>query len=182
MTGHTYGLVSGDGFDHTTALQSAAATGITATLAVGLALGLATTSADRLRIGQDPARIIHDDLRVGLTCGIVMGVVFGLGVSFTQGATAGIAFGTSVALMLAALGPLTGGRAAGRFATATFLFARSGIFPARPAVFLEWARGTGLLRVTGVAYQYRHESYRRWLVRGGSSASSYAASTASSAE
>jgi hypothetical protein len=33
----------------------------------------------------------------------------------------------------------------------------------RPAQFLEWARNTGLLRVTGIAYQCRHDSYQQWL-------------------
>jgi hypothetical protein len=31
---------------------------------------------------------------------------------------------------------------------------------------LEWARNAGLLRVTGIAYQFRHDTYQQWLVAG----------------
>jgi hypothetical protein len=36
----------------------------------------------------------------------------------------------------------------------------------RPLQFLEWARNAGLLRVTGIAYQSRHDSYQQWLAAG----------------
>ena len=36
----------------------------------------------------------------------------------------------------------------------------------RPAQFLEWGRNAGLLRVTGIAYQCRHDSYQQWLAAG----------------
>jgi hypothetical protein len=33
----------------------------------------------------------------------------------------------------------------------------------RPAAFLDWARQSGLLRVNGTAYQFRHETYQQWI-------------------
>ena len=71
------------------------------------------------------------------------------------GLTAGLVFGLAVGLVYAL--------AAGRYATASLLFAFTEIFPPRPAQFLEWARNAGLLRVTGIAYQCRHDSYQQWL-------------------
>ena len=59
---------------------------------------------------------------------------------------------------------LTAGLAAGRYATACLVFVLTGIFAPRPAAFFEWAHNAGLLRVTGIAYQYRHDSYQQWLL------------------
>ena len=50
--------------------------------------------------------------------------------------------------------------------TAALLFGITDIFAPRPAQFLEWARNTGLFRVTGIAYQCRHDSYQQWLAAG----------------
>lgn len=47
------------------------------------------------------------------------------------------------------------------------LRAMSGVFAARPAVFLD-SRRAGLLRVTGIGCQFRHDTYRHWLVAGAS--------------
>jgi hypothetical protein len=85
-------------------------------------------SVDRLALGQDAKRVIHDELAGVLTVGLLVGLAAGL--------------------------------AAGRYATASLIFVLSGRFPLRPAQFLEWARNTGLLRVTGIAYQCRHDSYQ----------------------
>jgi MFS family permease len=51
----------------------------------------------------------------------------------------------------------------GLHATASMLFGFTRVFPRRPARFLEWARHAGLLRVTGIAYQFRHDTYQQWL-------------------
>jgi hypothetical protein len=39
----------------------------------------------------------------------------------------------------------------------------TGLFATRPARFLDWGTKTGLLRITGTAFQFRHETYRQWL-------------------
>ncbi|NNH71010.1 NACHT domain-containing protein [Nocardia uniformis] len=54
-------------------------------------------------------------------------------------------------------------RAAVRYACARIFFVFTPRFPARPIQFLEWARSTGLLRVTGAAYQFRHQTFGDWL-------------------
>ena len=41
------------------------------------------------------------------------------------------------------------------------VFSRSSkYFAPKPAEFLDWARATGLLRVTGAAYLFRHQRFR----------------------
>ncbi|WP_157107191.1 hypothetical protein [Nocardia grenadensis] len=39
-------------------------------------------------------------------------------------------------------------------------------FPKKPGLFLDWARRNGLLRVNGIAYQFRHETYQQWIHAG----------------
>jgi hypothetical protein len=77
----------------------------------------------------------------------------------------GLALGLLLALLFASLSAV----ASGRYAIASLLFGFTGRFPRRPAVFLEWARNAGLLRVTGIAYQFRHDTYQQWLTEGGGS-------------
>jgi hypothetical protein len=65
------------------------------------------------------------------------------------------ALGLLLALLFASLSAV----ASGRYAIASLLFGFTRVFPRRPAQFLEWARTAGLLRVTGIAYQFRHDTY-----------------------
>ena len=133
---------------------------------------------DRLALGQDARRVIHDDLVGGLLAalgaGLALGLVAGLFMrvprirsdplgrpesmsELTFALMVGLAVGlaTMVGLWLSS--------SWGRYATASLLFAFTEIFPRRPVRFLEWARDSGLLRVTGIAYQFRHDTYQQWL-------------------
>ena len=179
-------------------------------LGSGFISGLGTTSEERLTVGQDAGRVIHDDLMTGVMVGFVwlavclsIGPLLGVarwlqiaskpmlvvapepngnGSYYTANALElsplaavkewpawvlpGLVLGLSAGLVLAILiAPLAAG-ASGRYAVASLLFGFTGIFPRRPARFLEWARDSGLLRVTGVAYQFRHDTYQQWLAAG----------------
>jgi hypothetical protein len=52
-----------------------------------------------------------------------------------------------------------------RFLFASILLSQRKKFPLRPTPFLRWAHSAGLLRVTGGAYQFRHDTYRAWLTQ-----------------
>jgi hypothetical protein len=158
-------------------------------LGFGLGSGLRATPEERLALGQDAKRIIHDDLVSGLMIGLVwLAICLTIGpplafvialeshphcgveemldewqVWLPNGLLGGLLFGMMLAVLFASLSAV----ASGRNAIASLLFGLSGIFPRRPARFLEWARNTGLLRVTGIAYQFRHDSYQQWLAGGG---------------
>ena len=174
-------------------------------LLFGLVSGLGTTPEERLALGQNAERIIHDDLESLLIAGIVwlagwftiypvVGLPVGLAIAYYEGRTSdpsaaaalkdwpsfaaaalqdwpyllldvlgrGLVYGLFLAVVAALLSSVT----SGRYATASLLFGFTGIFPRRPARFLQWARNSGLLRVTGVAYQFRHDSYQQWLAAG----------------
>ena len=146
--------------------------------AISLQFGFRTTTEDRLAIGQDAGRIIHDDLMSGLIVALIW-----LGVLLTIPAptlllhrhsvnapqewrsmlVAALLMGFLMAVSSASQSAVT----SGRYATASLLFGLTGRFPRRPARFLEWARNSGLLRVTGVTYQFRHDTYQQWLAAGG---------------
>ncbi|NJQ01293.1 NACHT domain-containing protein [Streptomyces zingiberis] len=54
-----------------------------------------------------------------------------------------------------------------RYAIAVALAARRGKLPRRPGPFLDWAHRAGLLRLSGIAYQFRHLELQHWLAHHG---------------
>jgi hypothetical protein len=58
---------------------------------------------------------------------------------------------------------LTVGLAAARFYLAILVFRFTKVMSSHPVIFLDWARRSGLLRVNGTAYQFRHETYQQWI-------------------
>ncbi|MFD6268776.1 NACHT domain-containing protein [Nocardia asteroides] len=137
-------------------------------LAAGVVAGLRTTVEDQLAIGADGRRLIRDDLHSALFHGAIFGLTFGLvvGVSaaLAAGPASGLAIGLTFGLMIALAYGLGSGRASGRHFVAVLLFKATADFPARPAVFLDWARDRGLLRINATAYQFRHQTYQQWLI------------------
>jgi hypothetical protein len=113
--------------------------GLAVGLLIGLMTGLRTNAADRLALGQDARRVIHDDLVAALTAGLMVGLAVGLPCGLLGGLTAGLNFGLTYGLLVGLLAGLT----AGRHATASLLFAFTDIFPARPVQFLEWPATPG---------------------------------------
>jgi hypothetical protein len=130
-------------------------------LVCGFGYGLQTNPEDRLALRQDARRIIHDDLVARLAYGLAYGLAVGLLFGLMSGRAIGLGGGLLIGLAYG-----LGSGPAGAYATASLVFAFTGIFAPRPAQFLEWARDSGLLRVTGIAYQCRHDSYQQWLAAG----------------
>lgn len=71
--------------------------------------------------------------------------------------------GTPLGIALGVLIFLARAKASIRFGCARLLLIGGSEFTSSPGPFLDWARGAGLLRVTGAAYQFRHQSYQEWL-------------------
>lgn len=176
--GLAFGLVVGAGVGLVVRLigsyhSSGIVVGIIAGLTFVLAFGFSADTEDQLRFAVDERRLIRNDAQAAALTGAMAGLASGaavalLAVSRAEGADeqkVGLAFGLVFAIVFTTAFGLLIGRAAGRFFTATLVFRRTKVFPARPTVFLDWARRNGLLRVNGVAYQFRHETYRQWLQR-----------------
>ena len=85
----------------------------------------------------------------------MFGLVFGLVVGPVGGLVVGLAGGLA--------GGLLGVSAWFRYAIAVSLATRDKLIPLRFARFLHWSYQSGLLRVSGNAYQFRHIELRNWL-------------------
>ncbi|MET8290088.1 hypothetical protein ABZV80_33455 [Streptomyces sp. NPDC005132] len=106
----------------------------------------------------DPRHPVRDDLAFGLSIVFVIGLAGGLGL----GLSGGLSFGFGVGL--------AGGLAFGLYWLAeagrrylVFLCCVRGRLPWRLGTLLNWAYEKGLLRISGVAYQFRHRELQDWI-------------------
>ncbi|MEU9959787.1 NACHT domain-containing protein [Streptomyces sp. NPDC050982] len=168
--GIPFGLATGTPFG----LAGAITIGIAAGFAHWLVFGLTAPAAalartDGLASPTNPRYPIRDDLLIGLLFGVAVAlgteVVFEIVAEATLGTmseisrrtvalSSGLMVGLAVGLYL-----ITG---AGR-RYLVFLCCARGRLPWRLGAFLHWAYGAGLLRVSGMAYQFRHRELQDWL-------------------
>ncbi|MCW7942729.1 hypothetical protein AAW14_11945 [Streptomyces hygroscopicus] len=164
MVGLVFGLVIGLVFGPAVGLVYGITVGLAAGLTIGLTLGLTVGLTAGLTASlseippTDPRYAIRDDLVAGLVCGLVAGLVYG----FTIGPAVGLVFGITTGLMCGLTAALYISARAGRRYLA-FLCCSRGRLPWRLGAFLHWAYGAGLLRISGVAYQFRHRELQDWL-------------------
>ncbi|MDI2129028.1 NACHT domain-containing protein [Yinghuangia seranimata] len=150
----TLALVGGSGFGLASGYRGGWALGLPVGLGIGVAAALGGFAQG---LGEtqptDPRRPVRDDLAFGL----MLSVAFGLTSLVASDFPAGRVFGFAASLV-AGLYVLTG---AGRRYLVFLLCARG--LPWRLGAFLHWSYGAGLLRVSGVAYQFRHRELQAWL-------------------
>ena len=130
--------------------------GLLAGLGLGLALGLGDESPEAV----GPRDFIHADGQFGLTITLVNVLVFGLVLGLVFGLVAGLVFGLGFALtsgLAFTANPWV------RYHVTVMIIAVRQQGPLRFGVFLDWAQQAGLLRVSGVAYQFRHRQLQDWL-------------------
>ncbi len=138
------------------------------TLAGCIFLGLRRGASDATRPG-DP---LKNDLLFGITLGLAGGAWAGLPGGLTGGLlttaglkqTLGLWPSIVLALTLGAIAGISiGSRAWLRYIITLTLDAPPRRLPWRLNSFLEWGYRAGLLRVSGLAYQFRHDNFRIWL-------------------
>ncbi|MGX1772556.1 hypothetical protein ACWIGW_10610 [Nocardia brasiliensis] len=150
-------------------------------VAMGITTGLGTTGEERLILGQDERRVIRDDLTAAVVGALTAGIAGFLSVLLALWLLIAVATGDYAVgglwllitlfyknlllpgLLAGAVGGFAIGLSSVRYALAALLFRVFGSFAPRPARFLDWARDAGLLRVTGIAYQFRQDTYQDWL-------------------
>jgi len=135
-------------------LAAGLAFGLAAGLEAGLNTGLSTAVRPVDPLRNSIAAGLADGLPVGLAVGLASGLAFRLTVGLASGLASGLAFG----LLLARGGPL-----AVRYGIGVALASFRRDLPRRPSMFLAWACDAGLMRVSGIAYQFRHQQLRDWL-------------------
>ncbi|WP_424883551.1 NACHT domain-containing protein [Streptomyces sp. SLBN-8D4] len=150
-----FGLIKG--------LAAGLAFGLYGGAMIGIVDGLMPAIQDRLSYAPptDPRHPVRDDLTVGLIAGLGVGLLAGIAVG-----PAGESVGESVGVFWVTSGLaawLYGFSGAGRRYLVFLLCIRSRL-PSQLGTFLNWAYEAGLLRISGVAYQFRHRELQDWLI------------------
>ncbi|MEV6316258.1 NACHT domain-containing protein [Streptomyces sp. NPDC051776] len=160
----------------TGALTAALGASVTGGLAGALTLALTGSAADTAPRSDfvpptDPRHLVRDDALFGLTLGLtgalsgglMSGLTGGLAIGLPVGRSAGMWFGVTGGLAIGmALGLCLLGGAGRRYGI--FLLCSRGRLPWTLRSFLHWAYEAGLLRISGMAYQFRHRELQDWLV------------------
>lgn len=107
-------------------------------------------------------------LVAGLGTGLAIGLVIGLAGGLASGLAVGLNSGSAVDLPFAVVALVVGLTFVAnspwpRYLFATLFLARRGDLPGRPAAFLDWAYQAGLMRLSGIAVQFRHREFQTWL-------------------
>jgi NACHT domain len=138
----------------------------------GLAFLLVGILASRLRDtspqGLTPRDVIRADSRYGLVYGVALGIAggiaLGVATALDTGVAKGLVYGVAFGLALGiAFGLAQGAQAWTRYHICIVAIAVRQQGPLRFGAFLDWAQQAGLLRVSGVAYQFRHRQLQDWL-------------------
>ncbi|WP_148011540.1 hypothetical protein [Streptomyces sp. ME109] len=160
MLGLVFGLVLGRGVG----LEL----GLVLGLSFGLTHGLLVELVEHLNDAQptDPRHPVQDDLAYGLTVGLILGLILWLSGwlmdrlvwGFSRGLASKLAFMLVFGMVIGLYWRSGAGR---RYLV--FLLCIRGRLPWRLGTFLNWAYEAGLLRISGVAYQFRHRELQDWL-------------------
>ncbi|MEV0368174.1 NACHT domain-containing protein [Nocardia fusca] len=178
MTGVAIGFTRGLAGGFMSGIELGVLFGLVAGMVYGVVTGLQVDASQELALVIDERRIIHDITQAAAVATIAGWLVFAMAGGFLVGlrelpdealsefpltvaTVTGILLVPGAAVGLG-LGAVTG-LAAGRFYLAALVFRFTKAMPRRPALFLDWARRSGLLRVNGTAYQFRHETYQQWI-------------------
>ncbi|GGO53658.1 NACHT domain-containing protein [Streptomyces lasiicapitis] len=138
--------------------------GLVIAVAVGLALWLKDVLTEPLSCDAaptDPRYPVRDDLAVGLASVLAVGLAIGLLSGLANGLTVGLAIGSMGLIVGVPLGLYVFSGAGRRYVV--LLCCSRGRLPWRLGAFLHWAYEAGLLRISGMAYQFRHRELQDWL-------------------
>jgi hypothetical protein len=146
--------------------------GLAVGVVVALIVAFDTTSAERLALGKGGQHVIRDDWVAGLIFGLAGALALQTPGyispqphdSDTGPDSYGLRANIMGAIFIALIVMLLVARVSGRHLIASVMFKMSGDFPLRSARFLDWGRQTGVLRMTGIAYQFRHDTFQKWIL------------------
>ncbi|MDX6396552.1 MAG: hypothetical protein QOJ73_7615 [Streptosporangiaceae bacterium] len=130
------------------------ATGLAYGLAAGLVLGLAGDVATVSSASDLAKQCLAYTVAFGLATGLAGGLAIGLASRQAHGLVTLLAFGLWIGLVLGLV--FGNGSVWLRYAIAVRAAARQGSLPRRPAKFLDWCLRMGLMRMAGIAIQFRH--------------------------
>lgn len=133
-------------------------------LGVGLGIGcfilLVSVVGSRMEATEDamdPHAPLRRDFFASVIFGAGMGIFMGTYMAEVLGPSMGLRFGLGYFLTM------TVGFASGRYFIATFMGPTVGL-PRRLSSYLRWAKRAGILRVSGISYQFRHRELMNYLL------------------
>jgi serine/threonine protein kinase len=176
----TAGLAAGLALGLTGRFASGLAAGLTLLLALGFTSGLVIGVEDHSPHAIGPRDVIQADRNFGLAAGLAFGLGGGLAGGLA-GALArwlaarlgvgmlvepgGLALGLAEGFALGlAFGLAFGGASSVRYYLGVVGGAFRGTRPMAFGTFLDWCCHAGLLRVSGITYQFRHRQLQDWLM------------------
>ncbi|MBB2914069.1 hypothetical protein FHS43_005381 [Streptosporangium becharense] len=136
------------------------ATGASFGVSLGLVIGIAAGLTVGAPAAADARTVIRYDTAGALTLVLIYTLATGLICTLVAQwpAVLAVTCGLAVSLFLLSAAPLMGGPASLRYLA--FLLCTRGLLPWRLGRFLDWCYGAGLLRISGIAYQFRHLELR----------------------
>ena len=169
MPGLVVGLVVGLGTGLPAGLVHGLAFGLAFGLTFGLGAGLASglLSATGVASGKwmpdisliSPMSALRQELAAGLTTGLTAGLTAGLAAGLTFGLAVGLTAGLAVGLGIL----FSTSTACIRYLVGMAASMMERRLPPHLGRFLTWACDSGLLRVSGATYQFRHRELQDWL-------------------
>ncbi|WP_449064732.1 NACHT domain-containing protein [Planomonospora algeriensis] len=130
----------------------------------GLVIGLVETSTGfGTATARTPRTVVRSDAANGLVVGSGIGLAAGLGIAFTAGPVPGLVAGVAAGLAFG-LPTATVTVRYLAFLLCTRRWSRRPL-PWRLGRFLHWCTQVGLIRVAGIAYQFRHRELQDHLAR-----------------
>lgn len=125
-----------------------------------LGLGLLHGSTEYPQWLREPSDLIRGELRHGAVTAAVFAVLLVLPAMLISDPVVGLAFG-----VICGAWALNNAAAGLRYLIAVAIVSARGQLPRRLGVFLDWAHQAGVLRLSGIACQFRHVELQRWLLR-----------------
>lgn len=141
-------------------------------LIAGLTNGLTNKLANFSPKTRRPHTIVRTNGLVGAVGGLAGGIAIGLGIGFTFEVTSGIGIGLTNGVIIGfavwfAVWFSISARIWGRYHLVVTWNAIRRKTPLRFGPFLDWAVQAGLLRESGISYQFRHRQLQDWLTSTG---------------
>lgn len=167
--GLTVGIVCGSALGFVFGIIAGPVAGLVAGIAVGLALGLAVvlTVAPEAESGNysttNPQQIIGGAFALWLIVGLALGLAVGFAAGLKIGLAAGIVAGLACEVIMVAICGLTPMRYIG-FLLCTRRW-NDHPLPWRLGRFMHWSYQSGLMRIAGISYQFRHRELQDYLAR-----------------
>ncbi len=144
---------------------------MTGTVSAGAALLSAVLAASPSYVSA-PSQLVRQGITRDVTAGLTLGLLASFVAWFVGGPVPGLSLGFGGGILTGVVVWLSPWP---RYFVAVLMLHQRGVLPLRPAQFLDWAYSAGLMRLSGIGIQFRHQEFQTWLTMPRTSAETMAA-------